>query len=208
MVRGFFAELRTGGGGVLWHLCLFEDSGQPVWPSGPVEVPFRSVCGAEPVCALLKFAIFLFFFKFFCFFPRRFEHGRFSYKGGREMTGKIPTTFAVSCNRPTALWASQPSLLCFLFPSLLLKKKVLSTFSNNFPSPPLIFRFFQRFLLQATRLHVTTLSAMCHKAQDTETNATCCGRGFCLFLRILRHIQKKKGPNYVNSIKRKVLMFT
>ena len=170
----------------------------------PVEVPFRSVCGAEPVCALLKFAIFLFFFKFLFFseavrtwslFVQRWTgNGR---QNSNDVCGIVQQAYG-PLGFPTF-----PSLFSFPF-SLFL---TFFHISHNFPSPPLIFSFFRRFLVQATRLHVTTLSAMCHKAQDTETNATCCGRGFCLFLGILRHIQKK-GPNYVNSLKRKVLMCT
>ena len=84
--------------------------------------------GYEPVCALLKCAFFRFFLHF-CFFPRRFEHGRFSCKGGRDMAGKIPTTFATSCNRPSALWASQPSLLsCSLLSTFLLRFTSLFSF--------------------------------------------------------------------------------
>ena len=140
--------------------------------------------GYEPVCALLKCAFFE-IFPHFLFFLRRFEHGRFSCKGGREMAGKFPTTFAVSSNRPSALWASQPSLLscslpstfvlhfpscfpfflqCFLISPFSLLPSFFPCFphfSSNFPSPPPIFRFFQRFLVKATRLHVTPLSAMC-----------------------------------------------
>ena len=112
--------------------------------------------------------------------------------------GKIPTTFATSCNRPSALWASQPSLLsCSLLSTFLLRFTSLFSFflqcflsspfslfpsffftffpqfSSNFPSPPLTSRFFQRFLVKATRLHVTPLSAMCstrhlpHTGRDT-----------------------------------------
>ena len=180
-----------------------------MWPSGPGEVPFRSVCGAEPVCALLKFAIFLFFFQvfFFAFFRGGSNMVAFRTKVDGKWQAKFQRRLRYRATglRPSGLPNLPFSVFFSLLPSFFLKH--FSTFSNNFPSLPLIFRLFQRFLVQATRLQVTTLSAMCHKAQDTETNATCCGRGFCLFLRILRHIQKK-GPNYVNSIKRKVLRFT
>ena len=93
--------------------------------------------GNEPVFALLKFAFFL-FFPHFLSFPKRFEHGRFSCKGGRDMASKIPTMFAISCNRPSALWASQPSLLsCSL----------LSTFLLRFPPfSQMIFAYFSAFL--------------------------------------------------------------
>ena len=63
--------------------------------------------GYEPVFALLKCAFLRFFPQFLSFFPRRFEHGHFSCKGGRDMAGKIPTTFATSCNR--LLWPSEMS---------------------------------------------------------------------------------------------------
>ena len=98
--------------------------------------------GYEPVCALLKCAFLRFFPQFLSFFPRRFEHGRFSCKGGRDMAGKIPTTFATSCNRPSALWASQPSLLsCSLLSTFLLRfTSLFSVFSPIFllfpPFPP------------------------------------------------------------------------
>ena len=116
----------------------------------------------------------------------RFEHGRFSCKGGREMAGIIPTVFAVSCSRFMALWISQPSLLSFslvstfllrfspffplflrfslfslLFPLPFSFSSFFPQFARIFPSPSPTFRFFSRFLVKATRLHVTPLSAMC-----------------------------------------------
>ena len=77
---------------LLIFLVFFANFGTVVSTcSGPVRVPFRSVCGDEPVCALLKCAFFCFFPNFFLL--RRFEHGRFSCKGGREMADIIPTVF-------------------------------------------------------------------------------------------------------------------
>ena len=58
VIRGIFAEFRTVVV-VFCGICWFQDSDEHLWPSGPVKVPFRSVCGDEPVCALLKFAFFL-----------------------------------------------------------------------------------------------------------------------------------------------------
>ena len=110
--------------------------------------------GYEPVCALLKCAFFAIFPTFFVFFQRRIEHGRFSCKGGRDMAGKIPTTFATSCNRPSALRASQPSLLsCSLLSTFLLRFTSLFSFFLQcfllftlFPSSLLFFSpFFQSF---------------------------------------------------------------
>ena len=94
--------------------------------------------GYEPVCALLKCAFLRFFPQFLSFFPRRFEHGHFACKGGRDMAGKIPTTFGTSCNRPSALWASQPSLL---------SSSPLSSFVLRFTS---LFSFFLLIFLLFT----------------------------------------------------------
>ena len=185
---------------VLWHFRWFFRS---CWANlaRALSVPGRSfVLGArnctaegyEPVWALLKCAFFLDFPHIFCFFfLRRFEHGRFSCKGGRDMAGKFPTTFCgIVCNRP----AAQPSLLSFFYPFLFSSLSPFShfslcshfsllpsfffspffpQFSSNFHSPPLILRVFHRFLVKATRLHVTPLSAMCfvrhlpHTRRDT-----------------------------------------
>ena len=182
---------------------------------GAISVGSCNICGDEPVCAVLKFAFFVFFCDFL-FFPRRFEHGRFSCKGGRDMAGKIPTTSAISCSMPTALCASQPSLLsCSLLPSFVLHFSQFSHSFSNFPSfhpfPSsllffsVIFQYFsftfshfplfQCFFGQSDASPCDLLvSNVPHEAQDDETNATCCERGFCMFLGIFRHIQKK-GPN-------------
>ena len=48
--------------------------------------------------SVMVFFFFCDLFRIFFFFQRRFERGRFSCKGGRDMAGKIPTTFAVSCS--------------------------------------------------------------------------------------------------------------
>ena len=128
---------------VLWH---FRWVFRSCWATlaRALSVPGRSfVLGArnctaegyEPVCALLKCAFFRFFPQFLSFFPKRFEHGRFSCKGGRYMAGKIPTTFATSCNRPSALWASQPSLFsCPLISTFVLQFSLFSLFFSNFSS--------------------------------------------------------------------------
>ena len=83
---------------------------------------------------------FEFFPHFFVFSEAGFEHGRFSCNGGRDMAGKIPTTFAISCNRPSALWASQPSLLsCSLLSTFLLRFSSLFLFFSP------IFSLFRQF---------------------------------------------------------------
>ena len=64
-------------------------------------------------------------------------------------------------------------------------------FSNNFPSPSHV-PLFPAFSGQSDASPCDhCVSNVPHKAQDTETNATCCGRGFCIFLGIFRHIQKR-----------------
>ena len=134
------------------------------------------------------------------------------------MAGKIPTTFAISCGRPTALWASQSSLpsysplsSCVLhFSHFPILSPIFHLFTL-FPLPFSFSLFFHNF--RAIFLHLLPLSAfpvffgqsdaspcdplvsnVLHEAQDNETNATCCERGFCLFLCIFRHM-RKKGPN-------------
>ena len=137
-----------------------------------MKVPFRSVCGDEPVCALLVRTWSL-------FVQRWTGHGR-----------QIPTTFAISCNRPTTLWASQPSLLsCSLLSSFLLRFSHVSHSFSNFPSlfsllsfllffstifQQLSFRFFQRFFffgLSDASPCDPFVSNVPHEEQDTETNA-------------------------------------
>ena len=210
----------------LWYFCEFWDSGEHLLPFGPVKVPFRSVCcGDEPVCALLKCAFFV-FCRIFCVFTGRFEHGRFSCKGGREMAGIVPTVFAASCGRSTALSISQPSLLSFFYP-FHLSPPLLSFFSNchsfhPFSLFPSLFSFFSTMFQQFsfTFCHFPPflpffgqsdaspcnplVSNVLHEAQDTETNAACCERGFCMFLCIFRHIQKRR-PNSVKSKKKEGL---
>ena len=152
---------------------------------------------------------------FFVFFQRRFEHGRFSCKGGRDMAGKIPTTFATSCNRPSALWASQPSLLsCSLLPPFssasppfsLFFSNVFSflpfslfpslfftffpQFSSNFPSPPLTSRFFQRFFGQSdTSPCDPFVSNVPHEAPPTHRTRHVVKEDFCIFFGIFGHLQ-------------------
>ena len=175
--------------------------------------------GYEPVCALLKCAFLRFFPQFLSFFPRRFEYGRFSCKGGRDMAGKIPTTFATSCNRPWAsglpnlpfsLVLSFPPLssnsLSFLFfspifllftpfphpfPSLV---PFFPQFSSIFPSSPLTSRFFQCFLVKPTCLSVTSLPTLCPARHLKQANATCCGSAFLLISRHFWAHPKNEGP--------------
>ena len=87
------------------------------------------------------------------------------------------------------------SLFTLFFPSLFFL--FFPKFPSTFPSPSPTFRFFQRFLAKATRLHVTPLSAMCptrHRILRRTRHVV--KEDFRLFRCIFRHIQKK-GPNYV-----------
>ena len=88
-------------------------------------------------------------------------------------------------------------LLFHFFPTFFYQK-------NFFPS------LSHRFLVEATRLCVTSLSALCPTrhlhAQETETNAACCERECSLFLGIFRHNQRK-GPNQANSYKKDGFIF-
>ena len=123
-LRHFWWILDSGENCVRSVLLHFRWFFRGCWPTlaRALSVPGRSlVLGCQKLhCRGLRtsvrsaqICIFLVFLAFFWVFPKRFEHGRFSCKGGRDMAGKIPTTFAVSCSRPTALRASQPSLLSF-----------------------------------------------------------------------------------------------
>ena len=137
------------------------------------------------------------------------------------MAGKIPTTFATSCNRPSALWASQPSLLSssllstfllrftslfsfflqffFFSPLSLLPSLLLSPFfpqfSSIFPSSPLTSRFFQHFLVKPTCLSVTSLPTLCPARHLKQANATCCESAFLLISRHFWAHPKNEGPN-------------
>ena len=88
-----------------------------------------------------------------------------------------------------------------LFHTSLLFFRFFPQFSIIFPSLFHTFRFFQRFLAKATRLHVTPLSAMrSTKHRILRRTRYVVKENFCLFLGILWHIQKK-GPNHVKSQK-------
>ena len=183
--------------------------------------------GYEPMCALLKCAFLRFVPQFLSFFPRRFEHGRFSCKGGRDMAGKIPTTFATSCSRPSALWASQPSLFsCLLISTFVLQFSLFSLFFSNFssfhpfpsslpfscpffshnfpafcPSSLLTSRFFQHFLVKPTCLSVTSLPTLCPARHLKQANATCCESAFLLISRHFWAHPKNEGPILRNTKK-------
>ena len=174
--------------------------------------------GYEPVCALLKCAFFAIFPTFFVFFQRRIEHGRFSCKGGRDMAGKIPTTFATSCNRPSALWASQPSLLSSsLLSTFLLRFTSLFSFFLQFfffsPFFPLPFSFFhlfstvfQQFSFSSSNfpffpvffgqgdvsLCNTLANFVHHEAPPTHRTWHAVEDDFCIFFGIFGHIQKNR----------------
>ena len=214
---------------VLWH---FRWVFRSCWATlaRALSVPGRSlVLGCQKLhCRGLRtsvrsaqMCIFAIFPAIFVFFPRRFEHGHFSCKGGRDMAGKIPTTFATSCNRPSALWASQPSLLSssflstfvlqfslfsvfflqffFFSPLSLLPSLLLSPFfpqfSSIFPSSPLTSRFFQHFLVKPTCLSVTSLPTLCPVRHLKQANATCCESAFLLISRYFWAHPKNEGPN-------------
>ena len=128
---------------VLWHFrWVFRNCWATL--ARALSVPGRSlVLGCQKLhCRGLRtsvrsaqMCIFAIFPAIFVFFPRRFEHGRFSCKGGRDMAGKIPTTLATSCNRPSALWASQPSLLSSSpLSTFVLQFSLFSLFFSNFSS--------------------------------------------------------------------------
>ena len=137
---------------------------------GAISVGSCNICGEELVFALLKFA---FFVCFPTFFPTRFEHGRFSCKGGREMTDIIPTVFAISCTRLAALWASQPSFLsCSLLSSFVLhfshvQFSLFSPFSL-FPS------FFSLFSTVFQQLSFTFSHCPLFSAFSGQSDASLC----------------------------------
>ena len=111
------------GGPLLHERCLSQ-----VVPSCLVAMNCTAE-GYEPVCALLKCAFFD-FSSIFCFFFRGGSNMvAFRAKVDGTWQAKFPTTFATSCNRPSALWASQPSLLsCSLFSTFLLRFTSLFSF--------------------------------------------------------------------------------
>ena len=81
---------------------------------------------------------------FVCFFRGGSNMVAFRAKVDGTWQAKIPTTFATSCNRPSALWASQPSLLsCSLLSTFFSPIFLLFTL---FPSSLLFFSpFFHSF---------------------------------------------------------------
>ena len=208
---------------VLWHFrCFFSQLlGHSCTSAVCPRLFFCAWCqklhcrGLRTSVRSAQMCFFHVFPAFFVFFQRR-------CKGGREMAGKIPTTFAISCNRPSALWVSQPSLLsCSLLSTFLLRFPSLFSFflqiflfspfsffpslflfffpqfSSNFPSPPPTSRFFRRFLAKATRLHVTPLLAMCPTRHlHTQGRGALCKRIFACFSAFLGHIQKKGSLSF------------
>ena len=172
---GFFAVV-----GPLLHECCLSQ----VVPLCLVAINCTAE-GYEPVCALLKCAFFAIFPAFFVFFrggsnmvafrakvdgtwqakfPRRLRHR----VTGLRPSGLPNLPFSLVLSFPPFSSASPPFSLfsptftlfsLSLFPSLFFH--FFPQFSSNFPSPPLTSSFFQRFLVKATRLHVTPLSAMC-----------------------------------------------
>ena len=74
--------------------------------------------------------------------------------------GPRPKAHALRRLSPTGLPHTQLESLCDFLVRFAVLFRVPSFFSN-FPSPSPLFCFFQRFLVKATRLHVTSLSAMC-----------------------------------------------
>ena len=188
---------------------------------GASSVGSCNICGDEPVFALLKFAFFVFFHHFCCcFFSWRFEHGRFSCKGGREMTNIIPTVFATSCSRPTALWASQPSLVsCSHLSSFVLHCSyflIISPISPLFTLFPL--PFFSLFSTVCQQLSFTFSHFPLFPVFFGQSDASPCDHlltemtgshkrtrlvvkeDFACFSAFLAH--SKKGPNYVKSQKK------
>ena len=178
VVRGTLAEFRTVVVVFRNIFAGFYCSGDRVWPSGPLQVPFRSVCCDKSVCALLKFAFFVIFSRIFVFFRGGSNMVAFRAKvDGKwqalfqwclryRVAGLRPSGFP---NLPFSLFSpfhlAPPLLSLFpilspfsLFPSFFF---FFPQFSSNFPSPSPTFRFSSRFWVKATRLHVTPLSTMC-----------------------------------------------
>ena len=131
---------------VLWH---FRWVFRSCWATlaRALSVPGRSlVLGCQKLhCRGLRtsvrsaqMCIFAIFPAIFVFFSEAVRTWSLFLQGGRDMAGKIPTTFATSCNRPSALWASQPSLL---------SSSLLSTFLLRFTS---LFYFFSPIFLLFT----------------------------------------------------------
>ena len=80
-----------------------------------------------------QMCIFAIFPAIFVFFSEAVRTWSLFLQGGRDMAGKIPTTFATSCNRPSALWASQPSLFsCPLISTFVLQFSLFSSFFLQF----------------------------------------------------------------------------
>ena len=82
-----------------------------------------------------------------------------------------------------------------------------STVSMKFPSPPLIFCFFQRFFGQSDASpRDSFVSNVPHEAPPTHRTRHVVKQDFAMFLGIFRHIQKK-GPNQTKAKKKEGLNF-
>ena len=121
--------------------------------------------------------------------------------------------YRVAGLRPSG-FSNLPFSLFLSFPPFSSASLPFSHSFSNFPSfhsfslfPSFLLPFFPQCSsnVPAIFLHLLPLSAFSpvffglvsnvhHEAQDTETNAACCERGFCMFLCIFGHIQKK-GPD-------------
>ena len=128
---------------VLWH---FRWVFRSCWATlaRALSVPGRSlVLGCQKLhCRGLRtsvrsaqMCIFAICPAIFVFFSEAVRTWSLFLQGGRDMAGKIPTTFATSCNRPSALRASQPSLLSFSsLSTFVLQFSLFSLFFSNFSS--------------------------------------------------------------------------
>ena len=148
MVRGIFAELKTVVIGVLWHFCSFF---RTVVSTFGLLGLWRCHFGRFVVanqCSLCSNLPFSCFFPHFLSFPKRFEHGRFLCKGGRDMAGIITT--GLRPNLSFSLVLPPFSSLSPLFPC----------FTHTFPSSLLFFQIFHSF--PVIFLHLLTFSAFSH----------------------------------------------
>ena len=129
-------------------------------------------------------------------FQRRLRHR----VTGLRPSGLPNLPFSLVLSFPPFSSASPPFSLflqCFLFSPFFPLPFSFFTFfpqfSSNFPSPPLTSRFFQRFLVKATRLHVTPLSAMCTTRHGIlKRTRHVVEEDVCIFLSILKHLPNKQ----------------
>ena len=125
---GIFGGFLAVAGPLLHERCLSQ-----VVPL--CLVPEIALPRATNQCSLCSNLHFSCFSRNFCLFFRGGSNMVAFRQGGRDMAGKIPTTFATSCNRPSALWASQPSLFsCLLISTFVLQFSLFSLFFSNFSS--------------------------------------------------------------------------